>query len=115
MRYRRENPDVPWPLSERLWETRRGLLHGIAMSAFVYTPIYVLAYAAKSRFHWTNTFVILLADWRFILILVAATVWRMWANEIDLVNEDSITSEEKLEMRIRILETRVENLTSSRK
>ncbi len=113
MKYHRADPDLEWPLAERLWEARRGVWVGVVLSAVTYLPLLLLAFAAKSRLHWSNSLIGLLADWRFELLLTILTIYRTWAQEVDMVNQDSITSEERLYLRIRALEGRMEDLTKS--
>jgi len=109
MRFHRAEPDKIWPLTERLWEARRGFFMGILMSGFAYTPIFLAAYSAKSWLHWHNVLVKLFSDWKFMLILVAGTIFRGWMQELELIDEGSITSEEKLELRVRALEKQKAN------
>jgi hypothetical protein len=113
MRFHRAEPNKIWPLTERLWEARRGLAMGIVMSCVAYTPIFLAAYGAKSWLKWHNVLVKLFSDWEFMLLLVVATVFKVWMQELDLVNEESITSEEKIELRLRALEKQVASLTET--
>jgi hypothetical protein len=84
------------------------------MSGFAYTPIFLAAYFVKSWLHWHNILAVLFSDWKFMLILVLGTVFKLWIRELDLVNEESITPEEKLESRLRALEKQVAGLTAAR-
>ena len=102
MRYHRGEPGKPWPLPERLWEARRGLFLGLAEAAILLGCVLIVVelvghIAAPDRIQLGIPALVFLQHWyQIVLIICAGIAWRMWLGELELVNEESETFEEKV-------------------
>jgi hypothetical protein len=98
MRYHRDALGKPWPLHERLWEAQRGLWLGLLeasiLLACVLLVVEVVAHFLSDSGRLGVASLVFLLRWRGVVAVVFfGIVYRMWMNELELVNEDSETFE----------------------
>ena len=111
MRFHRTDWDKPWPLGERLWEARRGLWVGAIMSGMTFGLLFAVCVGLRVAFGWNNVFIRLFGSWVFLGLITVGSIWQSWMKDLDTVNLDSITWQEKAEWRLKHLERDVARLS----